>query len=141
MTCSHESSGIWSAGREALCVLLERLATFFHPVRCNLPKTASYTAVCHSGRQNGCVYRDSLKSGVFYCTVANALFIGRVAKGVDLSVYNTEFAGIAFTRGFPCRLGFLRRFGHVGASGQAGGEDHIRRLQTLPDSTRHFISC
>ena len=31
-----------SAGREAFCVVLERLATFFYPQRCNLPKLASY---------------------------------------------------------------------------------------------------
>ena len=30
-TCVHEISGNCSAGREAFCVLLERLATGFHP--------------------------------------------------------------------------------------------------------------
>ena len=33
------------------------------------------------GRQNGRLYSDFLKSGVFYSVVTNAPFIGRVEKG------------------------------------------------------------
>ena len=40
------------------------------------------------------VYRDFLKTGVFNSVVTNAPFIGRVEKGVEMSVYITEFAVI-----------------------------------------------
>ena len=46
------------------------------------------------GRLNGRLSNDFLKSGVFYSVVKNAPFVGRVEKGVETSVYITEFAVI-----------------------------------------------
>jgi len=45
-------------------------------------------------RYNGRLYSDFLKRWVFYSLVTNALFICRVEKGVETSVYITEFAVI-----------------------------------------------
>ena len=46
------------------------------------------------GRLNGRLYSDFLESGVLDSVVTNALFICRVEKGVETSVYITEFAVI-----------------------------------------------
>ena len=42
----------------------------------------------------GRLHRDFAKNGVFNSVVTNAPFIGRVEKGVETSVYITEFAVI-----------------------------------------------
>ena len=43
-----------------------------------------------SGRENGRLYSDFLKNGMFYSVVINAPFIGRVEKGVETFVYIAE---------------------------------------------------
>ena len=46
------------------------------------------------GRLKGRLNSDFLKSGVFYDVVTNARLIGRVVKGIEASVFITEFAVI-----------------------------------------------
>ena len=59
-TCLHETSGHCSAGREKVCVLLERLATYFRPERYHLPKTASQQISITRGLELVCPIRLGL---------------------------------------------------------------------------------
>ena len=51
---------------------------------------------------------DFLQSGVFYSVVTNALFICRVEKGVETSVYITEFAVIRILACFMLYESWIR---------------------------------
>ena len=58
-------------------------------------------------RETGCLYSDFLESGVSYSVVTNALFICRVEKGVETSVYITEFAVIRILAPNTVSVGFV----------------------------------